>query len=79
MRTCIATIPSLNICIRAQKALANEGLYSKIVSVDPSITRRGCAYGIEFSCSDERQIRNILRRAGVSISQIITNEGGRPI
>ena len=77
MKTCIATIPSLNICIRAQRALADNGLYCRIVSIDPRLTRRGCTYGIEFSCAEEREIKAALRRAGIGFSQILTNsEGG---
>ena len=71
MKTCIATIPSLNICIKAQRVLANQGIYSRVVSIDPALTRRGCSYGIEFSCSEKQNIKNILRRAGVSISQFL--------
>ena len=77
MKTCIATIPTLNICIKAQNALMNEGYYCKIVSIDPRLTRRGCAYGIEFSCNDEGNVRRVLRHAGVSVSQYITNGEGR--
>ena len=71
MNICIATISSLNLSIKAQKALANEKIYSKIVSLDPSLTKKGCAYGIEFSCSEERTVRTILRREGIFPSQFI--------
>lgn len=76
MKTCIATIPSLNICIKAQKSLLNNGIYSKIVSLDPQLTRRGCAYGVEFPCTEEKTVRQILRRAGIGVSQFISSEGG---
>lgn len=78
MKTCIATIPSLNICIKAQKSLAASGIFARIVSIDPKLTLRGCAYGIEFSCAEERTVKAILRRAGISFSQIISS-GGEPI
>ena len=71
MNTCIATISSLNLSIKAQKALANEKIYSKIVSLDPKLTKKGCAYGIEFACSEERAVRTILRRVGIFPSQFI--------
>lgn len=77
MNICIATIPSLNICIKAQKALAENAIFCKIVSIDPKLTRRGCAYGIEFSCSDEHNVKSILRRAGISPSQFLRNEEGK--
>ena len=71
MNTCIATISSLNLSIKAQKALANEKIYSKIVSLDPKLTKKGCSYGIEFAYSEERAVRTILRRVGIFPSQFI--------
>lgn len=77
MNICIATVPSLNICIKAQRALAENAIFCKIVSIDPKLTRRGCAYGIEFSCTDEKSVRSILRRAGIFPSQFLRNEEGK--
>lgn len=71
MNICIATIPSLNICIKAQKILAQNAIFCRIVSIDPKLTKRGCAYGIEFSCSEERSVNTILRRAGIRPSQFL--------
>ena len=74
MNTCIASISSLNLSIKAQKSLADARIYCKIVSLDPSLTKRGCAYGIEFACSEERLVKSLLRRAGIFPSQFITKE-----
>lgn len=74
MNICIATIPSLNISIKVQKALAQEKIFCKIVSLDPATTKRGCAFGVEFSCSEERTVRSVLRREGVRSPQFITSE-----
>ena len=74
MNICIATIPSMNICIKAQKALAENAIFCKIVSIDPKLTKRGCAYGIEFSCSDEKNVKFILRREGIRPSQFLSSE-----
>lgn len=79
MNICIATIPSLNICIKAQKALAENAIFCKIVSIDPNLTRRGCAYGIEFPCSEERNVKSILRRSGIRPSQFLSKEEGKLI
>ena len=71
MNICIATIPSMNICIKAQKALADNKIFCKIISIDPKLTKRGCAYGIEFSCSEEKNVKSILRRVGIYPSQFL--------
>lgn len=71
MKTTIAAINSMNICIHAHKILAENGYYSKIISLDPALTKKGCAYGLEFSASEEGKIKNILRHANVPVSQFI--------
>ena len=79
MKTCIATTTSLNLSIKAQKALLSAGIYSRIVSLDPSMTPKGCAYGIEFSCSEERTVKSILRALGVHPSQYLTDIQAKPL
>ncbi|MGM9632632.1 MAG: putative Se/S carrier-like protein [Eubacteriales bacterium] len=76
MKTCVATIPSINICISAKRALAEAGIFSNIVSIDPKVTRRGCTYGVEFACENEKEVRNVLRKARINYSQIINYDGG---
>ena len=71
MKSCIATMRSLNLAIKAQKALAVAGIFAKIIPLEPNMSRRGCAYGVEFHPSQENDVKRILRRAGISISQII--------
>ncbi len=78
MNICIATIPSMNICIKAQRALNENAIFCKIVSIDPKITRRGCAYGIEFACTEEKNVRAILRRAGIRPSQFLSSNEINP-
>lgn len=75
MKPCIAAIPSLNRSIKAQKALAKGGIFSRVISLEPSVTKRGCAFGLEFPCTEEKNVRAILRRAGVHPSQFISPDG----
>lgn len=79
MNTCIATMQTVNISIKAQKALASEGIFSKIISIDPALTRRGCAYGIEFSCAEEATVRRILRQNGIKNAQFLNFSGGKTL
>lgn len=76
MKSCIAATASVNISIKAQNALASGGVRSRIISLPPGATRRGCAYGVEFDCADEQRARSILRRAGVRVSQFIKGGEG---
>ena len=78
MNTCIATISSLNLSIKAQKALANEKIYSKIVSLDPKLTKKGCAYGIEFSCEYTPKVKGVMKENGIGVIKYL-NGGGEGI
>ena len=73
MNYCIATLISLNLSIKAQKVLAREGIYATVVSLDPSVTPKGCAYGIKFSCNDQKYIKALLKREKIHPSQYLNN------
>ena len=79
MKNCIATITSLNLSIRAQRALSQVGIYSRIVSLDPSVTPKGCAYGIEFPCSEEGTVRALLRKERIHPQKFISDTQGMPL
>ena len=74
MNNCISTIPSLNISIKVQKELAKIGVFCKIISLDPSMSHRGCAYGIEYSCYNKQTVDLILHRLRVR-SEFIQRDG----
>ena len=71
MNTCIATLTSLSLCIKAQRILSKEAIFCKVVSVDPRLTRRGCAYGIEFSRTELQRVNQILKSHGIRYGQIL--------
>ena len=79
MNRCTAAMSSLTHCMRAQRLLLSEGLESTIVKLDSSLTKKGCAYGIEFSCNLKREVRSILSRANLPVSQYIDEGGGVPL
>ena len=71
MNNCIAAINSLNKCIKASRVLASSGYFCKIVNLDPKLTKYGCAYGIEYSCTEESAIKGVLRREHIDVTQFI--------
>ena len=79
MNRCTAAMSSLTHCMRAQRLLLSEGIESTIVKLDSSLTKKGCAYGIEFSCNLKREVRSILSRANLPVSQYIDDGGGVPL
>ena len=79
MNRCTAAMSSLTHCMRAQRLLKEEGFECTIVKLDSSLTKKGCAYGIEFSCNLKREVRSILSRANLPVSQYIDEGGGVPL
>ena len=79
MNKCTAATSSLTHCMKAQRLLAASGIACSIVKLDSSLTRRGCAYGIEFSCDEKREVRSLLSRANIPVSQYIDGGGGVPL
>lgn len=72
---CTAALSSLTYAMKAQKELSTQGFYTNIVKLDSSRTRRGCAYGIQFSCADTEKIRKALKNAKIGVSQYISGGG----
>ena len=72
---CTAAIGSLTHAIKGQRILAENGVTGTIVKLDSKKTRRGCAYGIEFPCSEFKTVRSALGAARLPVSQY-TDGGG---
>ena len=75
MKQCTAALGSLTYAIKAQRALAENGLACEIVKLDSSMTRRGCAYGVTFSCEEQRAVRSILGKEKITVTGFV-NGGG---
>ena len=66
---CVAAVGSMTAAIKAQRILLSHGIDAEVVALAPEQTRRGCAYGTEFSAKYQSAARTALRGAGVSVSQ----------
>ncbi len=69
--SCIAAVSSVTLAIKAQRALNSSGIPSEVISLTADQTRRGCAYGLEFSCTEESAVRALLRTAHIPVSQYL--------
>lgn len=67
----VAAIGAMTAAIKAQHALAAAGISADVIALSPEQTRRGCAYGIEFSKADEKAARAALSAARIRPSQFI--------
>lgn len=68
---CIASLKSMTIAIKAQKALSKIGIDSEIVKLEANMTKKGCAYGIKFDCINLYSVENALQTNRVKYTEII--------
>ncbi|MBQ4067502.1 MAG: DUF3343 domain-containing protein [Clostridia bacterium] len=68
---CIATMKTVTAAHRAQRALAAGGIEAQVVSLDSTLTRHGCAYGISYPCKMGREAERIMARSRIGYGQII--------
>ena len=76
MKICTAAIGSLTHAINAQRALSDAGIHGDIVKLDASMTRRGCAYGVEFPCEQGRTVRSVMNAKKINVSNYFGGSGG---
>ncbi len=73
---CTASVGSLTHAMKGQKLLEGIGIAAKIVKLDVGKTRKGCSYGIEFSCSELKRARSTLGASHLPISDYFSGGGG---
>lgn len=71
---CVAAIGSMTLCVKAQRLLLSNGIKGDIISLLPEETRRGCAFGVSFPIAREGEVRALLRRAQIPVSQYFKKE-----
>ena len=67
---CIFALPSVTYAMRASELLENYGIYARVISLDPSVTKKGCANGIETQRRYMERVKNILLDHSIPISEI---------
>ena len=69
--TCTAVIGSMTGAMRAQSLLAEAAIRAAVVKVSSAKTTGGCAYGVDFPCTQSANVRAVLERAGVRVREYI--------
>ena len=73
---CIATVRNMTGAMKIRDAHVRSGIKAEIVSVDASLTRRGCAYGVSFPCEKEAQVKRILASKRMEYGVLIGGRNG---
>ncbi|MBQ8397300.1 MAG: DUF3343 domain-containing protein [Clostridia bacterium] len=76
MQTCIAAFQSMTQALGAQRALSRAAIRTRVVKLNANQTTRGCAYGLEFACAQQQNVKTILAAASIQASSYIG--GGQP-
>ncbi|MBE6588567.1 MAG: DUF3343 domain-containing protein [Ruminococcaceae bacterium] len=64
---CACIIGSMTETLRAQRALAREAILADTVKADSGKSRRGCAYALSFSCTQQKNVQRILEKNGIRV------------
>lgn len=72
---CIIAMRSQTYASRGKRTLAKCGISAEIVSIDPSLTQHGCAYGLEIY-GDCQAARTCLSSHHVPFGDILGGYGG---
>ncbi len=64
-RRCVVVLGSVTECMQAGRLLAQSYLSTEVIKADPSRGQRGCVYGLEYDCAQDRAIKEAFSRAGI--------------
>ena len=68
---CTAVVGSMTMAMKAQTALSEAAIRSGIAKISSSYTHNGCAYGVDFPCTQSANVRTVLSHAGIRVRQYL--------
>ena len=68
---CTAVIGSMTQAMGAQAVLAEAAIRANIVKISSSRVNSGCAYGLDFPCTQTGNLKAVLNRAGIRVREWI--------
>ena len=72
---CTATFETMTMASKAQHTLASAAIRSEVVKLDSSYSGHGCAWGLEFSCAQQNNVRTILGNARIPVKRFLDGGG----
>ena len=68
---CTAVIGSMTMAMKAQSALSGAAIRTSIAKISSSEAQGGCAYGVDFPCTQSANVRTVLSHAGIRVRQYL--------
>ena len=72
MKECILTFRSQTTAAKASRYLKKNGTPARVISVDPSVTAKGCGWGISFECELTDVIKDKLDAKSISYGEVLS-------
>ena len=66
---------TMTLAMRGKSALDARGILAEIVSLDPSLTQRGCAYGLRFSAQTRDEALRCLSEKKIPWGTVLGGGG----
>ncbi len=63
---CQIELGSMTVAMKAQTVLSHAAIPSTVIKLESS-SRRGCSYGLSFSCLQENNVRAVLSTNRISV------------
>lgn len=64
---CTASIGSMTQAMKAQSVLSAVAIPSEIIKTQSANSRRGCVYGLSFSCAQQGNVSSLLKNNRISV------------
>lgn len=68
---CTAVIGSMTQAMKAQTTLSEAAIRATLTKISSSRTMGGCAYGVDFPCTQSGNVRMILERSGIRVREYL--------
>ena len=71
MTKCTITVSSRTLASKAVRTLGRAGIEAGTVTVDPSVTTRGCGFGVQLLCADADRAKTVLSEHGIATGDLL--------
>lgn len=71
---CTAVIGSMTLTMKAQTLLSEAAIRGSIVKLSSAGRAGGCAYGLDFPCTQSIHVDRILRGGGIQVREYLQGE-----
>ena len=68
---CAVALRSMTHAIKAKKALSESYIDSEIIKLEPSMTKKGCSYGVSFNCVNLNSAYEAFKKMSIKYTELI--------